>query len=178
MALSVSSCSGGDGKSEESKHPSKPAASSPQSSQTTASSDPQAPDKRDVLTAYRHYWDEQVKAYSKVTVEGTDLDEYASADALARAKSDVMSLKKAGVVAKGAPVNDAKVSGLDMDRKVPRATIADCLDVSKWTRVDRKTGKTVPSPKGQLKRYATTINAEKWGKQWMILKVTSKPRTC
>ncbi len=178
VALSVSSCSGDDKASDEPKQSSTPAASAPESSASPASSDPQAADKRDVIAAYRSYWSEQVKAYAKANVEGTDLDKYASADALGRARSDVLSLQKAGVVAKGAPVNNPEVTDLDMDRKVPRATVTDCLDVSKWTRVKKKTGETVPSPKGQLKKYTATINTEKWGKQWMILKVTPKPRSC
>ncbi|MGW7600533.1 hypothetical protein [Streptomyces antimycoticus] len=176
VALSVSSCSGDD--KEESKQSSTPAASSPEPSKSSANSHPQAADKRDVLAAYRSYWSEQVKAYSKANVEATDLDKYASADALGRARSDVLSLQKAGVVAQGAPVNHPEVSDLDMDRQVPRATVTDCLDVSKWTRVKKKTGETVASPKGQLKKYTATINTEKWGKQWMILKVTPKPRSC
>ncbi|MEU4898548.1 hypothetical protein AB0B12_39190 [Streptomyces sp. NPDC044780] len=178
MVLSVTSCSGDDKESDESKQSSTPAVSTPESSKPSASSDLEAADKRDVLTAYRAYWSEQVKAYSKANVEATDLDKYASADALGRARSDVLSLQKAGVVAKGAPVNHPEVTALDMDRKVPRATVTDCLDVSKWTRVKKKTGETVPSPKGQLKKYTATINTEKWGKQWMILKVTPKPRSC
>ncbi len=177
VALSVTSCSGDDKESEESKQSSTPA-STPESSKPSAPSDPQAADKRDVLAAYRDYWSEQVKAYSKANIEVTDLDKYASADALGRARSDVLSLQKAGVVAKGAPVNHPEVTELDMDRKVPRATVTDCLDVSKWTRVKKKTGETVASPKGQLKKYTATINTEKWGKQWMILKVTPKPRSC
>ncbi|MFF4482931.1 hypothetical protein ACFY1A_38820 [Streptomyces sp. NPDC001520] len=177
VALSVSSCSGDDKASDEPKQSPTPAASTPESSKSPADSDPQAADKRDVIAAYRSYWSEQVKAYAKANIEGTDLDKYASADALGRARSDVLSLQKAGVVAKGAPVNDPEVTDLDMDRKVPRATVTDCLDVSKWTRV-KKTGETVPSPKGQLKKYTATINTEKWGKQWMILKVTPKPRAC
>ncbi|MEU5930047.1 hypothetical protein ABZ817_42200 [Streptomyces antimycoticus] len=176
VVLLVTSCSGDD--KEESKQSSTPAASIPEPSKSSAPSDPQAADKRDVLAAYRAYWSEQVKAYSKANVEATDLDKYASADALGRARSDVLSLQKAGVVAKGAPVNHPEVSDLDMDRQVPRATVTDCLDVSKWTRVKKKTGETVASPKGQLKKYTATINTEKWGKQWMILKVTPKPRSC
>ncbi|MFI0772595.1 hypothetical protein ACH4TQ_48230 [Streptomyces sp. NPDC021218] len=178
VALSVTSCSGGDDKApDESKQSSTPA-TSPAPSKPSASSDPQAADKRDVLTAYRSYWHEQVKAYSKASVKDTDLDKYASADALGRAEGDVLSLQKAGVVTRGKPTSNPEVTRIDMDRQVPQATINDCLDVSKWISVNRKTGKTVPPPKGQLKRYTTTIEAEKWGKQWMMLKVTSKARTC
>ncbi|MFD8339274.1 hypothetical protein ACFV42_42625 [Streptomyces solisilvae] len=178
VALSVTSCSGDDNKSDESKQSSTPAASTPESSKSSAPSDPQAADKRDILAAYRSYWSEQVKAYSKASVKDTDLDKYASADALGRAEGDVLSLQKAGVVTRGKPTSDPEVTQIDMDRQVPQATINDCIDVSKWISVNRKTGKTVPPPRGQLKRYTTTIEAEKWGKQWMMLKVTSKARTC
>lgn len=181
VALSISSCSSSDGKPDAKSSSGSASASTtpaPSQSQSSTSDDPQAADKRDVLEAYGHYWEEQVKAYSKASIEGTKLTKYATADALGRAESDLMSLDKAGIVAKGKPVSDAEVAGINMDRKVPQATITDCLDVSKWTRVDRKTGKTVPPAKGQLKRYTTTVEAEKWGKQWMILKATPKARAC
>ncbi|WP_230993746.1 hypothetical protein [Streptomyces endocoffeicus] len=178
VALSVTSCSGDSKESDGSKQLSTPTESTPESSKSSAPSDPQAADKRDVLTAYRSYWREQAKAYSKASVKDTDLDKYASADALGRAEGDVLSLQKAGVVTRGKPTSDPEVTRIDMDRQVPQATINDCIDVSKWISVNRKTGKTVPPPRGQLKRYTTTIEAEKWGKQWMMLKVTSKARTC
>ncbi|GAA0574524.1 hypothetical protein [Streptomyces mordarskii] len=180
VALAVSSCGGGDGKSDESepKHPSKSAASTPAPSGKQTSSDPQAADKEDLLAAYGHFWDEQTAAYAKASSDGTKLTRYATGDALARAESELMTMRKTGNVLTGAPVSHSEVTGLDMDRKVPKGSIRDCLDVSKWKVKNRKTGEQLPAAKGRLERYVTDVKAEKWGKQWMILSVSPQKRAC
>jgi hypothetical protein len=47
--------------------------------ETDAPADPQAAERKAVLQAYSKMWDEQVKAYRKADLAGTDLDEYAAA---------------------------------------------------------------------------------------------------
>ena len=87
--------------------------------------------------------------------------------------------RRSGVVGKGKPKSDdPKVTALSLDKKVPAATITDCLDISGWKRVDQKTGKEVAPPKDALSRYVTVVSAERWGNQWTILKVDSKPQKC
>lgn len=144
----------------------------------SSSVDPEAPDKGELLRAYAHFWEEQIKAYSRASLNGTSLNKYATGEALARAEGDLMSLQRQKVVAGGRPVNHAVVTDLDMKSKVPRGTITDCLDVSDWTRIDTKSGNELPVPKERLTRYVTVVSSEKWGQQWMILKVSPQVKTC
>ncbi|WP_189959069.1 hypothetical protein [Streptomyces alanosinicus] len=130
------------------------------------------------MDAYSHYWEEQAKAYKAGAIEGTDLKKYAVGDALARVESDLMTMKKNGVIASGAPRSNARVSVLDLQSKPSRATLSDCLDISPWKRLYRKTGKEVPTPQGRINHYVTVAKAEKWGKQWKILSATPQQRTC
>ncbi|MGR3938460.1 hypothetical protein [Streptomyces sp. BRA346] len=176
-ALFVSGC-GEDGQADDGAKPSGTAASSSAPESSPPAADPQQAAKKEVLGAYGHFWDEQVKAYAKADSTGTELTRYATGNALSRAESDLTSLKRAGNVLTGKPAHDAQVTDLDLERKVPSATLNDCLDVSDWKTKNRKTGKTVPAPKGQLKKYAAAVKAEKWGKQWKILDVKPQNNTC
>ncbi|MFG2651248.1 hypothetical protein [Streptomyces sp. NPDC048436] len=123
-------------------------------------------------------WDEQVKAYAKADTKGTDLNKYATANAVARAESDVMGLKAKGIVAVGEPTHDSEVQSIELDRKVPRAKLRDCMDTTYWTYEYRKTGKALPLPKKRVKRYFVTVKAERWGKKWMILDVSPQRKAC
>ncbi|MCB5910388.1 hypothetical protein [Streptomyces pinistramenti] len=140
--------------------------------------DPQAAGKQEVLDSYSKFWTEQAKAYAHASVVGTDLKKYATADALSRAEGDIASLKRLGVVTEGKPESSAKVTSITLEKKVPQATITDCLDISHWKQVEKKTGKEVARGKQALGRYITVVSAEKWGKQWMILKVDTQQLSC
>ncbi|MFJ5035641.1 hypothetical protein ACIQB5_48360 [Streptomyces sp. NPDC088560] len=174
-ALALSGCgssSDGGGKG----NAATPTTSTPAPSPSSA--DPQAAEKQAVLDAYGHYWKEQAEAYKSGTIEGTDLKKYAVGDALARVQSDLMTMKENGVIAAGAPRSDAIVTTLDLQSQPPKATLSDCLDISSWKRLYRKTGKEVPTPQGRINRYMTVVEAEKWGSQWKILSATPQQRAC
>ncbi|SHN30914.1 hypothetical protein [Streptomyces yunnanensis] len=171
-ALSLTACSGsGDHKTDSEPTPSRHTTS------PSASTDPQAEAKQEVLGTYREFWAAQTKAYAQANVSGTDLKKYATADALSRAEGDILSLQRAGVVTEGQPKSSPQVTALALQKKVPAATITDCLDISGWRQVEKKTGKDVPR-NNALTRYVTVVSAEKWGKQWMILKVDPQQRSC
>ncbi|MGW2027924.1 hypothetical protein [Streptomyces decoyicus] len=122
--------------------------------------------------AYRQFWAEEVKAYGKADISKSRLTKYASGEALSRARADVGAMKQAGTVTQGAPRHQAKVLSLAQHGRLPAATVTDCLDISGWKTVKAKSGTQVPFPKGQPLRYLTSVSAEKWGKQWVIIKVT------
>ncbi|MYS39635.1 hypothetical protein GT025_36485 [Streptomyces sp. SID4920] len=138
--------------------------------------DPTAASKGSVLAVYGHYWEEQVKAYAKADTKDTDLRKYATKEALGRSIADALSLKQAGNVMRGAPTSDAKVTSIDLDKKT--AVIRDCLDVSRWETVEKKSGKVLPFGQGALTRYETVASAEKWGAKWLITKVEPRETGC
>jgi hypothetical protein len=145
---------------------------------SSARADPQAAGKAAVLDAYKRFWEEQVKAYTKADTAGTDLHQYATALALSRTESDLKDLRAKGIVTTGAPTHDATVNSFQPEKKVPYAKLRDCLDSTDWKFVYRKSNKPVEMPKKRLVRYVTEIEAEKWGKQWKIVDVTPQQRAC
>ncbi|MFH8492222.1 hypothetical protein [Streptomyces longisporoflavus] len=146
-----------------SARPSKPTASKP-----SKSADPQAKDKKAVLEVYERMWEEQVKAYAKGSIDGTNLKDYATKDALGRVMGDLLGMKQDDTVTKGAPSHDTEVTSLDLRKEIPKARLSDCLDISEWKTVKRGSGEVQPLPSEQPSRFETTIDAQKWGKKWMI----------
>ncbi|MFF4317090.1 hypothetical protein [Streptomyces sp. NPDC001507] len=145
--------------------------SKPASSASPANA-PQATEKAAVLAAYNRYWQEQTKAYAQADITGTDLKKYATKKALTRAMGDVLVMQKAGTATTGSPSHDVTVTTLSLTAKVPTARLQDCLDISKWRTVNKKTGKVQAFPSNQRLRYVATATAEKWGEQWMITDLT------
>lgn len=173
--LTACSSGGSDADVEKTSAPhSKPATQN----KPTKAADPQGKDKKAVLKVYERMWEEQVKAYAKADIRGTDLKKYATANAVARAESDVMGLKDKGVVAVGEPIHDSEVQSIDLDRKTPRAKLRDCMDTNGWTYKYAKSGKALPLPEKRMKRYYVTVKAERWGNQWMILDVSPQRKAC
>ncbi|WP_329529360.1 hypothetical protein [Streptomyces sp. NBC_01462] len=175
LALPLTGCS--DGGSDDAA---KPAAPSQSRASTIAPSpaDPQATEKKAVLSAYSSYWQEQVTAYKTGSVNGTRLKKYAAGAAVARVESDLASMKDKDVTTNGRPSHDVRVTALATSKQVPSATLSDCLDISDWKWTYRTSGAAVPSPKTQLTQYRTIVKAEKWGNQWMILSATPQATKC
>ncbi|WP_138967871.1 hypothetical protein [Streptomyces sp. YIM 121038] len=160
-------------------HKSSPPAPSSAASEPAASTDPLAKDKKAVLQVYARMWQEQAEAYAQTDIKGTQLKRYATKEALGRTMGDLLAMKREGTATKGAPSHTTRVLSLSPARKVPRARLEDCLDISSWKTVKKKSGEPQPYPSNQPLRYKTTIDAEKWGKRWMITKITTHGnRTC
>lgn len=175
LALPLSGCSGSGGD----KAVRTPAPSTARASTVAPSpTDPQAAEKKAVLSAYSSYWREQVSAYKAGTVKGTRLKAYAVGAAVTRVVGDLASMKDKGIAADGRPSHDVRMTALATNKQVPSATLSDCLDISQWKFTYRKTGAAVPSPKTQLTQYRTIVKAEKWGNQWMILSATPQATKC
>ncbi|UPZ28470.1 hypothetical protein MUK60_11955 [Streptomyces sp. LRE541] len=71
--------------------------------------------------------------------QGTDLENYASTDALSKFRADLAHMKEQRTVIRGELGHDAKVTSLDAVAKLPTATIEDCVDLSKWQTIDTRT---------------------------------------
>ncbi len=100
--------------------------------------------------------------------QGTDLENYASTDALSKFRADLAHMKEQRTVIRGELGHDAKVTSLDAVAKLPTATIEDCVDLSKWQTIDTRTNKVLPLPTNQPRRYVATATAEKWPNGWMV----------
>ncbi|MGW1894177.1 hypothetical protein ACWCP6_28610 [Streptomyces sp. NPDC002004] len=111
---------------------------------------------------------EQMKAYRKASAKGTEVEKYATAEALGQIRNDLARMKEAGTVVRGEIRHHAKVTGLDMEATTPKATLADCVDLSKYQTYDIKARKVIPLPSAQPLRYVMTAKAERWHGRWMV----------
>lgn len=168
-AALLTGCSGG--KAEE-----KP--TTPSSAPASASADPQAAAKAEVATAYRGYWDAQIKAFEKVDVRDTGLESYAFEQAYAKVLADVANMKIKGSAMRGAPEIKAEVTAVSLEETPKKATITDCVDVSKWTLVDAKTGNALELPKERLTRFIVNATARTVDGNWKIIDLQKQDRTC
>ncbi|MEU0634265.1 hypothetical protein [Streptomyces sp. NPDC005989] len=164
LALLLTGCGGGDDGSKPSAAP--PAASTP--APATSAADPDAAEKAAVLAAYSSMSAEQAKAYGKADAKGTQLEKYATLDALGQIRNDLARMKAAGTVVRGGIGHDPKVTALDTATKTPKATLTDCVDLSSYETYDTKAKKVIPLPTEQPLRYVMTVSAEKWPNGWMV----------
>ncbi|MGW1894145.1 hypothetical protein ACWCP6_28440 [Streptomyces sp. NPDC002004] len=104
-SLVVLTACGGSDRSSSPHHSATPGGSA--SAAPSASPDPRAAAKGDVLRTYGLFWDEQIKAYAKGDIKGTDFRDYAAALALSSTESDLADLRSKG----SSPVIDTFVAG-------------------------------------------------------------------
>ncbi|MFF4531551.1 hypothetical protein ACFY1P_20060 [Streptomyces sp. NPDC001407] len=181
-ALVLSGCGSGSGKHDESlgDDPATPGSSATvsASASASASADPQEAAKAEVITVYRKYWDEQLKAYAKASPADTDLNKYAFDKALSKTKGDLISMQQKGNVLKGEVKIDPKVTSINLGETPKTAAVTDCTDVSKWQLVNQKSGKPVELPKERLTKFITNVSIRTVGERWMVVDVQQTDRTC
>ncbi|MFJ3973398.1 hypothetical protein ACIPYR_35365 [Streptomyces parvus] len=172
LALALTGCGGSD----DDPKPVFPTlkASSPAAS---ASADPDAAEKRAVLASYAAMSREQMKAYRKADAKGTDLEKYATTEALGQIRNDLANMKAAGTVVRGELGHDAEVTELDMEAQTPTATLSDCVDLSAYETYDVKAKKVIPLPTEQPLRYVMTATAQRWDGRWMVTDINTQGGT-
>ncbi|MDQ8707512.1 hypothetical protein RCO28_34340 [Streptomyces sp. LHD-70] len=174
----LASCGGGEGKGDSEAKKSPSPSSSQQEKKPQESKSREDIAEEELLASYRRFWDEQEAAYAKASVAGTDLKTYAKASAFALTQTDLKAMASAGQIATGKVTVEPDVTSLNLDKKVPLARIRDCVDVSEWKLIDRKTKKEVPLPKERKTRYVNLVTAEKWGKTWVVLETKPQNTAC
>lgn len=171
LAAVLAGCGDGDDKPSE-------AASTP--APATSSADPQAAEKRAVLAAFDAMWAERTKAYAKADAKGTQLEKYATLDALGRIRIDLARMREAGTVVRGeSSIEDTTVTALDLTPKTPKASVSTCVDLSEYERYSTRKKAVIPLPSEQPRRYVATATLEKWPGGWIV--TTYKPegaRSC
>ncbi|MET9444405.1 hypothetical protein [Streptomyces sp. NPDC006610] len=136
-----------------------------------------AEQERAVRQVYDRMLAAQAKAYRTASTKGTGVERYATYEALAAIRDGVDNLKDSGALVTGHVGHDVKVTKLDLDAKVPTATLTDCVDLSRYRTV--KAGKEVPLPTEQPLRYVMTVSAERWdGGRWMITRIATDGPEC
>lgn len=169
----LTACNSGDGDSAAEASASV-ASPSPSPSKDSTPADPDAAVKAAVLAAFDGMTTEQAKAYRQASAKGTRLARYATLDALSKIELDLYRMKKAGTVVRGQIGHDAEVTDLDMSAKTPKATLSDCVDLSKYETYDTKAKKVIPLPTNQPLRYQATAKAERWDGRWMVTDINTQ----
>ncbi|CAH9420361.1 putative secreted protein/lipoprotein [Streptomyces globisporus] len=166
LALALTGCGGGGDSAKPSAAP--PAASSPTATDSASPADPDAAEKKAVLASYDAMAREQMKAYRQADAKGTDLEKYATTEALGQIRNDLANMKQAGTVVRGELGHDTEVTELDMEAQTPTATLSDCVDLSAYETYDVKAKRVIPLPKEQPLRYVMTATAQRWEGRWMV----------
>ncbi|WP_371681590.1 hypothetical protein [Streptomyces sp. NBC_01276] len=168
LAWALAGCGGGAGDGKPSAAPVAASAPGSAGASAKASADPQAAEKAAVLAAYASMSAEQLRAYRAADAKGTDLEKYATAEALGQIRNDLARMQEAGTVVRGDIGHRAEVTALDLDAKTPKATLSDCVDLSKYETFDNSAQKVIPLPTEQPLRYVMTATAERWEGRWMV----------
>ncbi|MFF3934126.1 hypothetical protein [Streptomyces hirsutus] len=154
-----------------SQKPTTPPSSSSPAPPTATKETPEEAAKKEAIAAYQAYWAELPKAFAVPAVEGTDLKRYAAAEALNKAEETVANLKSNGRLMTGKPVlSNPTVTGAELGKKTPNASVSACLDVSEWKITDKKTGKPAPVASTAVSKYVITSLLERWDGSWKVLK--------
>ncbi|MFJ8770119.1 hypothetical protein [Streptomyces clavifer] len=168
LSLALTGCGGG---SDDTRPPTAPSTAPPAAPSASASASPVDPDaevKAAVLEVYSSMWVEQMKAYRVASPDGTKLADYATLDALSTFERDLAHMKKSGTIGTGRLGHEPEVTELDLETKIPTATVEDCVDLSKW-KAERTSGEVIPLPTAQPLRYVATATVERWDEdRWMV----------
>ncbi|MFJ8752236.1 hypothetical protein ACIREO_23310 [Streptomyces sp. NPDC102441] len=156
------------------KKPSAPAATS-----ASPSAGPEQEARKQVLTAYRGMWKEQVKIYGSGSFKGSELEKYAADKALSKVRAAAFYYQNNDLVVKGEPKlkDDPKIT-LSMGGESKSATIVDCVDSTNFVPQNSKTGKKSELA-GDNRRKVQTSKAQYGSGKWMITDSTiDKGSTC
>lgn len=177
LAFALAGC-GGNGKDD--KASSAPPAAVTTSASPMASADPKAAEKKAVLTAFDAMWAERTKAYAQADAKGTQLEKYATLDALGKIRIDLARMREAGTVVRGgSKQTGAAVTVLDLTAKTPKASVSTCIDLSSRETYDTRKKAVVPLPTNQPRRYVATAGLEKWPGGWIVTTYTPEgAHTC
>ncbi len=157
-------CSSGDGD----KADSSPTPSSAKKPTKTMSAD-EAQARKAVVAAYQSMNAEQVKAYAKASLTGTQIAKYATGKELRDVKDAVFVNMQNDIIFKGEPKITASADDvvLHLDKIPKQATLRLCFDLNTWEPIYEKTGKSAAAP-NQVKRYPITADLQQQAGQWQV----------
>ncbi|WP_351230065.1 hypothetical protein [Streptomyces sp. NPDC002133] len=172
--MATSACS-----THESKDTDPKGSPTPPAIQSTKPADPTESAKKEAIETYRDYWKEMEKTFASGTSQGTGLRKYAAGTALFVAEDAAKKRHSKGQMMTGSvTVDNSTVTKIDMERKVPSATLSSCLDITRWNVVERSNNKPVPLPSDRLTRYVIASTIEKWPDGWKVIKDDPQVKPC
>ena len=141
-ALLTTACSPDDGGQ------STPTTQVPTPPSAPASEPPSA--QQEALAAYIGMWQAMAKAGEVPDPDAPELRRYAADRALARIVDVLFTYRETGVVTRGVPVTNARVSGASPADAPTEVTVVDCGDSTNWTKHKKATGELIEDdPRGR-----------------------------
>jgi hypothetical protein len=161
----------------------KQTAPTPSSSATkpapSASTDPTEAAKKEAVATYQGYWREVEKLYADQDGSAAGIEKFATSAALKNVKTDARRAHDDGFILTGdVNVIDPTVTELDIDRRIPNATISSCLDISQWETVVATTKKPVTLPSNRLTKYQILSVVEKRPEGWRVIRDEPQGKRC
>ncbi len=102
------------------------------------------------MAAYVGMWQAMAKAGQVPDPDAPELREFAADRALARIVDVIFTYRETGVVTRGAPVTNARVTGVSPAEAPTEVTAADCGDSTNWTKHKKATGELIEDdPRGR-----------------------------
>ncbi|MFF3249120.1 secreted protein/lipoprotein [Streptomyces sp. NPDC002870] len=119
------------------------------------------------------------KLYADSTGKGAALKQYAASAALINAEADAKSMHRRNLVTTGeVTVGRPTVTKLDINRKIPNATLSSCLDVSRWQVINSATKKPAALPPERLTKYVIVSTVERWPEGWRVIRDEPQEQKC
>ncbi|GIF74201.1 MULTISPECIES: hypothetical protein [Asanoa] len=146
----------------------------------SATEDPaQAQARTDVMAVYSFYRTAYQAAASKADFKSKELPKYAAEPLLGQLVNSFAQMREAGVVSRGESIWDPTVVDVDLDASPAIVTIEDCRDTTAVVTVSAKTGKPMPAPSNQAKKYVVVSKAKSVNNRWYIFESTGdRSRPC
>ncbi|MEU3137476.1 secreted protein/lipoprotein [Streptomyces sp. NPDC006854] len=133
----------------------------------------------EAISVYQAYWGQMQVLYADTDADTDALKQFAAAEALVGAKNDVQRMRDANQVITGrVTVEDQTVTKSDLDRKVPKVFLSNCLDITQWNVLDAKTRKPVSLPSTRLTKYTVESLVEKWPQGWRVVRDRPTGKKC
>lgn len=153
------------------------AASSAAPAPTVDSKEQQA--REAVLAAYNGYREAYVAAAAAPDPDKTDLPKYVADPLLSQLKFELRRNREDGLVMKGRPRWNPRVTTINVTNRPFNAQVQDCFDNANVDVVDKATGRSVLAS-GQTTRYVVTAEAVLYDDgRWLIRQATAnRERTC
>lgn len=151
----------------------------PSVSQSATPADPSEAAKKEAIAVYLSYWQEMEKLYADSSGKSANLKSFAASQALSSAEADAKStharqLLHTGEVSVGSPT----VTKLNMDRKIPNASLSSCLDISRWNVINVETKKPADLPADRLTKFVVSTTVERWPDGWKVVRDEPTDKAC
>lgn len=157
----------------------------PRTNSTTASAPSPTADpaetkaKADALAVYASYRTAYQTAAADADYKSKDLPKYVAEPLLGQLINSFSQMSDAGVVSRGESIWNGQAVDVQLDANPPTVTIEDCRDTTAVVTVDKKTGKPVPAPSNQTKKYVVLSKVKELGGTWYIVESTGdRSRSC